>query len=134
MSIAVGVILALAIGAMTTLVGLDRDRALYPVVMMVIAAYYVLFALISGSTHLLVVELLIAAVFVGLAIAGFLSSLWLVAIALAAHGIFDLAHPHIYSNPGVPSFWPPFCVAYDVVAAVYLGWLLARNRVRARPA
>lgn len=47
------------------------------------------------------------------------------------HGVFDLAHGFIVSNPGVPVFWQPFCLAYDVVAAGYLAWLLATGRTRA---
>jgi hypothetical protein len=30
----------------------------------------------------------------------------------------------VISNPGVPGWWPMFCLAYDVTAGVYLGWLL----------
>lgn len=51
--------------------------------------------------------------------------------ALAAHGIFDLVHGSVISNPGVPTWWPEFCLAYDVTAAVYLAWLLTSGRVRA---
>ena len=131
MSIAVGLVLPLIVGGFTTLFGLDRDRALYPVVMIVIAAYYVLYAVMGGSTHVLIIESLVAVAFMALAVAGFKTTLWLVVAALAAHGIFDVAHPHLYANAGVPAFWPSFCLAYDVVAAAYLAWLLASKKVRA---
>ena len=131
MSIAVGVVLALVVGGVTTLFGLDRDRALYPAVMIVIASYYALFAVMGGSTGVLVIESAIAAVFASVALVGFKSSLWLVVVALAAHGIFDFGHAHLYANPGVPRWWPSFCLAYDVVAAAYLAGLLASKRVRA---
>jgi hypothetical protein len=134
MSIAVGVVLPLIVGGLTTFFGLDRDRALYPVVTMVVAAYYVLFAVMGGSMQVLMIESVVAAAFVALAIAGFTSTLWLAAIALAAHGAFDLVHPFLYANPGVPAWWPSFCSAYDVVAAAYLAWLLASRRVRAHAA
>jgi hypothetical protein len=127
----VGIVLPLIVGGMATFVGLDRDRALYPVVMMVIASYYALFAVMGGTTEALVVESLVAVVFVGLAIVGFKSTLWLVVVALAAHGIFDFVHSYLHANPGVPVWWPSFCLAYDVVAAAYLAWLLASKRVRA---
>ena len=134
MSVVVGLVLALLVGGMTTLVGLHRDRALYPVVMIVIALYYVLFAVMGGSTQVLVIEAAIAAVFVGFAVAGFKSTLWLVAVALAAHGIFDFVHAHLYVNPGVPAWWPSFCIAYDVMAAGFLAWLLVSERVSAHGA
>ena len=54
-----------------------------------------------------------------------------VVAALAAHGIFDLVHGAAIPNPGVPTWWPEFCLAYDVTAAVYLAWLLGSGRVRA---
>lgn len=131
MSVAVGAVLALIVGASASFFGLDRDRALYPAVMMVIASYYVLFALTGGSTQVLVIESAVAIAFLGLALAGFRSTLWLVVTALAAHGIFDFLHPHVYANPGVPVWWPSFCLAYDVVAAAYLAWLLASKKVAA---
>jgi hypothetical protein len=129
--IVIGVVLPLIVGGLATFVGLDRDRALYPVVMIVIASYYALFAVTGGTTEVLVVESLVAAVFMGLAIVGFKSTLWLVVVALGAYGVFDFVHAHLYANPGVPVWWPSFCLAYDVVAAAYLAWLLASKRVRA---
>ena len=45
---------------------------------------------------------------------------WVVVVALAVHGILDLAHDRVISNPGVPIWWPAFCLAYDLTAAAYL--------------
>jgi hypothetical protein len=128
----VGTLLALAVGLFATGVGLDRERGFYPTVMMVIAALYALFAVIGGSPDALRLELLAGAVFVVGAVAGFRSSLWIVALALAGHGLFDLVHPWLIVNPGVPAWWPAFCGTYDLVAAGYLGGLLTTRRVRAR--
>ena len=47
-----------------------------------------------------------------------------VSLALAVDG-------SVISNPGVPTWWPEFCLAYDVTAAVYLAWLLKSGRIRA---
>jgi hypothetical protein len=130
----IGAFLALAVGLFATGSGLDRDRAFYPTVTIVIAFLYALFAVMGASTHALVVESLAGAGFLALAVAGFRSSLWIVAVALAAHGIFDLVHAKAISNPGVPGWWPPFCLTYDVTAAGYLAWLLKSGRVRAAAA
>lgn len=130
MPLLIGAVLAFAVGLFATVVGLDRDRAFYPVVMIVIAALYALYAVIGDSTQALVLELLAGTIFVALAVAGFKGSLWLVAVALAAHGIFDLTHAAFISNPGVPEWWPEFCLAYDVTAAAYLAWLLKSGRLR----
>lgn len=127
----VGAVLALAVGLFTSGWGMDRDRALYPSFLMVIAALYVLFAVIGdASTHVLLLETLIAAVFIAAAVIGFRVSLWIAAAALVAHGLMDLVHHRFIPNPGVPAWWPSFCMAYDVVAGAYLAWLLHRGRVR----
>jgi dipeptide/tripeptide permease len=127
----IGTVLALSIGLLATVTGLDRDRAFYPTVMIVIALYYALFAVMSGSIRVLASESIVIMVFAGASIAGFKNSLWLVVGALAAHGVFDLIHVQLIDNPGVPSWWRDFCFAYDVVAAGYLAWLLSRSKVRA---
>lgn len=132
MSVAIGIVLALGVGVFATLSRLDRDRALYPVVMIVIASYYPLFAVMGASQEALVIESALAAVFLGVALIGFKTSLWLVVAALAVHGVFDFVHPVLYANPGVPAWWPSFCLAYDVAAAAYLSWLIATKRLRAR--
>ena len=131
MALVVGVLLAFAVGLLATAIGLDRDRAFYPTVTIVIASYYALFAVMGGSTHALLLESVVGAVFLAVAVSGFRSSLWIVVIALAAHGAFDLAHSRVIANPGVPSWWPAFCLTYDVTAAAYLAWLLKIGRIRA---
>ena len=130
----VGVMLALAVGGLATAVGLDRERAFYPTVLIVIASYYALFAVVGDSTHALVVEVVVAIAFVAVAIAGFRSSLWLVVAALAAHSLLDVFHDRVIANPGVPTWWPAFCLAYDGLAAGYLALLLLRRVVGVRAA
>lgn len=128
MSYLIGAALAVAVGLLATIVGFDRDRAFYPTVMIVIASYYVLFAVSGGAMSSILVETAVMALFAIAAIAGFRRSLWLVVAALTAHGIFDWVHGSMIANPGVPPWWPPFCLAYDVVAAGYLAIRLAQLR------
>jgi len=131
MALAVGALLALSVGVFATVLGLDRDRAFYATLMLVIAALYSLFAVMGSSTHALAVEALIGVLFIGITAAGFKGSLWLVVVALAGHGVFDIFHDSVVSNPGKPVWWPAFCSAYDIVAAGYLAWLLRSGRTRA---
>ncbi len=125
----IGILLAAAVGAFARWFGLDRDRAFYPTVMIVIAFLYALFAVIGGSTVLLV-ETSIGLGFAVLAAVGFKRSPWFVVVALIGHGVFDLIHPHVVNNAGVPLWWPDFCMAYDVTAGVLLALLLLRARPR----
>lgn len=128
----IGIALALAIVVLGRLSGLDRDRALYPVALIVIAAYYVLFATMGGE-QALASELIAATVFVAVAIVGFRTSLWWVAGGIAGHGIFDwVVHPRLIANPGMPEFWPAFCGTIDVALGVLIAILLLRGGVPAR--
>jgi hypothetical protein len=127
MAFSIGIGLALAVAAFAGWIGLDRDRAFYPTVMMVIAFLYVLFAAI-GDAAALPIEAGIGLGFFALAAIGFKKSPWFVVAALIGHGLFDLVHPHAVANGGVPVWWPDFCSAYDVTAGLWLGGSLLRLR------
>ena len=131
MAFLIGITLAVAVGVSGTILGLDRDKAFYPTIMVVIASYYALFAVMGESPRALIIESIVIVAFLGASIAGFKLSAWFVAAALAAHGVFDFIHGRLIVNPGVPAWWPQFCLAYDVTAAVYLAWLLSRRKGRA---
>lgn len=126
----IGVLLALGVAGLATVIGLDRGRAFYPTVLMVIATYYVLFGVMGASRRVLEIEIAVATGFSLLAIVGFKNNLWLVAAALGGHGIFDLVHHVFISNPGVPQWWPGFCLAFDGIAAA---WLAGRLMTRLNP-
>jgi len=124
---AVGVVLALLTVILARSVGFDRDRAFYPAIVIIVAHYYVLFAVMGGSTSALIVESVVMTMFVAVAVMGFKSNVWLIVAALAGHGVFDFVHGYLVTNPGVPAWWPPFCLAYDVTAAAALAWLTIRR-------
>lgn len=125
----VGVGLAVCVSVFARAVGLDRDRAFYPTVLIVIAMLYDLFAVMGGSTRALLVELSISVVFIATAALGFRRNLWIVAVGLVGHGVMDFFHVHLVENPGVPPWWPAFCGSFDVVAGVFLAWLLKRSAI-----
>jgi hypothetical protein len=125
----IGIVLALVTVVLARLARLDRDRAFYPTLLIVIATYYLLFAVIGGSFGALVVESIVMTAFAIIAVLGFKFNLWLVVFALAAHGVFDFVHGNVVVNPGVPIWWPAFCLAYDVVAAGFLAWLLYQRKL-----
>jgi hypothetical protein len=125
--IAVGIVLSLVVALFARVVGLDRDRSFYPTVLIVVASYYVLFAIMSGSTSAVLTESIVMAAFVAAAVTGFKTSRWIIIAGLAAHGVMDSFHGAIIDNPGVPSWWPAWCLAYDVGAAAGLAWLSKRD-------
>ena len=70
--------------------------------------------------------------FVLVAVLGFKFSLWLVVACLVAHGVFDVFHGLVVTNPGVPQWWPAFCMTFDIGAAGFLAWLLMRAKLSVR--
>jgi hypothetical protein len=130
MAYGIGILLALFVFFLGRLAGFDRDRAFYATMVIVVASYYVLFAVMGGTEQALFLEVAGMSAFLVAAVAGFRSNMWIVAAALAGHGIFDFVHGYIISNAGVPAWWPSFCAAFDIVAGCGLAWLLSRSAVR----
>jgi hypothetical protein len=127
MEYAIGLILAISVAALAYVVGFDRDRAFYPTVLMVIASYYILFAAMHGSGATVVVESVVAIGFSLFAIVGFKRSPWWVAAAIAGHGVFDFLHHRLIENPGVPLWWPGFCLAFDVAFGAVIAFRLLKH-------
>jgi hypothetical protein len=134
LALGVGAALAALVGLFAHRVGYDRDRAFYATVLTVVGSLYVLFAVMAGGGHDLIPEIAFFAVFAALAVVGFRTSLWIVAVGLALHGGFDFVRHSLLAAPGAPEWWPAFCGAYDVVAALGLTvLLLAKHQRQARP-
>jgi Protein of unknown function (DUF3703) len=126
----VGVALALGAGVFTTIAGFDRDRSLYPVILLVIASYYILFAII-GDGAALGWETGIFAAFAIAATAGFRTNLWIVVVAMIGHGLLDWYRDQLIDNAGVPGWWPMFCLSFDGAAGAYLAWRLLARKIEA---
>jgi hypothetical protein len=132
MEYAIGAFVAIGVALFGTLAGFDRSRAFYPTVSIVVASYYGLFAVMAGAVPALGLEMAVFVIFALLAVAGFRVSLWFAAAALIGHGLLDIVHGDLISNPGVPAWWPGFCMAYDVVAGLYLALLLTYRDERSK--
>ena len=132
MAYAIGIVVGLLSALLGRVARLDRERAFYPTILIVVAAYYILFAAMGASRGVLVAESLGAVVFTAVAIIGFNGNLWLVAAGLAGHGVFDMFHARLVTDPGVPVWWPAFCMAADVVLGICLAVLLRSGRLPAR--
>lgn len=131
MEFAVGIGLAFGVAIFGAVGGFDRDRAFYATVLVVVASYYDLFAVIGEHQSALGPETVGLTAFASLSIVGFRTNLWIVAFALAGHGMFDFVHGQFIENSGVPTWWPAFCGSFDVAAAVFLAWRLITGKVEA---
>jgi hypothetical protein len=123
----VGLLLAVGVAAFARVVGFDRERAFYGVIAIVVATYYILFAVMGGSGWVISEEIAAASIFCVLAVLGFLRWPLLLAVAIAGHGVFDAVHHLFITNTGMPAWWPGFCGSFDVA----LG-LLVLLRLRPR--
>jgi hypothetical protein len=130
MAYLIGIALALGVIAFARVVGFERSSSYYPLMVIVVASYYVLFAVMGGSREALIAELLVLTVFVAAAVGGFRLSLWLAAAGLIGHGLLDVIHSAVITDAGVPPYWPAFCLAFDLVVGGYLAIQLTVSRHR----
>ena len=84
MAYMVGILLAMSVSIFARMVGLDRDRAFYPTVLVVVASCYDLFGVMGGSTQALLAEASMTVVFLVTVVIGFKRNLWIIAAAFHA--------------------------------------------------
>jgi hypothetical protein len=121
-AIAVGVVG----GAITSLIArapFIRDAVAYHAVWLAaVGAIYLGFAFADGRPSIVILEMAVATGFLSLAFLG----LWLapafIAAGLVLHGGWDLVHRPRGITTKLPSWYPPFCAAFDfVLAGLFLG-------------
>jgi hypothetical protein len=95
----------------------------YALSLVLIAAVYIGFAVADGRARVIAVEVGIAAAFVVVAAAGVTGPAWLLVVGLAGHGVKDLWQ-HRRQFVANTRWWPPFCLVVDWVAAAILVVLL----------
>ena len=93
------------------------DATVYAVGLTLIAAIYIGFAVADGRPRIVAVETGVAAAFVVVATAAVTGSAWLLVAGLAGHGLKDLWQ-HRTGFVATTRWWPPFCAAVDLVAAL----------------
>jgi hypothetical protein len=96
----------------------------YALSLALIAAVYIGFAVADGRPRVIAVEVAVAAVFVIVAAAGVTGPAWLLVAGFAGHGFKDLWQ-HRRQFVANTRWWPPFCLVIDFVAAAILVVLLA---------
>jgi hypothetical protein len=84
-----------------------------------IAAVYIGFAVADGRPNVLAVEAAVAAAFVIVAAAGVSGSAWLLVLGYAGHGCKD-AWQERRQYVANTRWWPPFCATVDWLVAAIL--------------
>jgi hypothetical protein len=84
-----------------------------------IAAVYVGFAVSDGRSHVIAVECAVVVGFVTAASAAVTVTPWILVVAYLAHGAKDLwQHRHQFVRG--TRWWPPFCFAVDIAVAGFV--------------
>jgi hypothetical protein len=119
-----GVVIGIGLGVATIgIAALLSERYaldLLACVLAAIATIYAGLALADARRSSLGVEVGVALVFIVLAAAGRWFSPLVLAAAYAAHGAWDAIHHRRGIQTRIPSWYPPLCLAYDVVVAGFI--------------
>ncbi len=119
--------------AVHLLLGRDASVLTAAVIIAMVGAIYVGFALADGRPKTIVLESFVALLFAAAGIAGILVSPWFIVAATAAHAGWDLLHhrhAHAPTPPPprsalakAPTWYIPYCIIYDLCAAAALAIL-----------
>ena len=128
--ILIGVGLAVAIIIFTQFLTSEQTLEFFAIVLAIIVAIYVGFALSDGRLREIVIEVVVAISFGICALIG----LWLFPIALPrgyfAHGFWDLVHHQQGIKTKITNLYILFCVAVDwLVGAYIIFWLITANNL-----
>ena len=103
----------------------DVSIAISAVTLGMIGGAYIGFGAQAKDSMTLALELLVAVLFGIAALVGLLWHWIAIPLGLALHAIWDLLHHRQIIGARVPRWYIPFCVVYDLSAALFLVMLYA---------
>ena len=120
----IGAVLALATLPLHLLVSHELSVVLAALLVAVVGAIYIGFALRDGRLRNITIEIVIGVAFMGAAAIALTGHPWIIPAAFVAHGLWDAAH-HRLVDTQMPRWYIPFCAVYDFVfaAGLTLIWL-----------
>ncbi len=125
-------LLGVAVGVLTVVTArtIRGEGWVYPIGLLLLPSLYALFALQAGEQAVGVKEMIYGLPFLAAGLVFAFASLRQSAVVVGAfwisHGLYDLVHARLITNPGVPGWYPIWCCAVDVVIGGYLLWLSRR--------
>jgi hypothetical protein len=106
------------------------ERWVYSLGLITLPSLYASFGLRASEPSVSLKEMIYGAPYViaGLVFAcvGVRRSAVVVGAMWLLHGLYDLAHSRVITNPGVPGWYPVFCFVVDAVVGLYVLWLSRR--------
>ena len=113
---------ATALLTVMVLSALSRERALDLLALGLfgMATIYVGTGLADGRLAGAIIEIVVAVVFLAVAVLGRWYSPALLGAGWIAHGLWDAAHhPRGFPSP-IPRWYPPLCLVYDAVVGIFI--------------
>jgi len=102
-----------------------RGAELSSFLLVLIGSVYYGFALLGHNRNAVVIEAVVATLFVLMAIFGLWISPWILIAGLFLHGLWDIAHHNkTFKLVKIPEWYIPFCAIYDWTIALYLTFLI----------
>lgn len=124
----IGILLGIALGAGLVLAAMRVPQRLGRLgLLLAISAFYLAFAFMEGDMGAAMLHSAVLLLFVGLGFWAWQHSPAALALAIMAHGIFDMVL-HASAGHVGPDWWPAFCAAVDI--SLGLGLLLFDRKSR----
>jgi hypothetical protein len=95
------------------------SASVYALGLAVVAAIYIGFAVADGRVRIIAVECSVAFTFVVVSAAAITATPWLLVVGFVGHGLKDLWQ-HRTQFVANTRWWPPFCLAVDLVVAAVI--------------
>ena len=96
---------------------------LLALLLMAIAAIYVGFAIASNEPKAIIIESVVAIIYLYAIALGLMWSAWVLVVGYFAHGAWDWVHHHDFGTD-TPAWYIPACVIYDWIVGAFLAYLL----------
>ncbi len=124
--------IGVAVGVLTIVTArlIRGQHWVYSLGLLTLPSLYALFALQAGEQALGAKEVIYGIPFVVAGLVFTFVSVRLSAVVVGAlwilHGVYDVTHSRLFTNPGVPGWYPVWCFSVDVVIGAYVLWLSRR--------
>ena len=103
-------------------------RFYYGISLIILPVIYMTFGIFADGTGVIGQELLYGLPFIVMgivcAITDFKYAGYIVAVFWFSHAAYDMIHPQLFTNSGVPSWYPVVCAAIDFSIGLWISYLM----------
>jgi len=105
----------------------------YPLLLSLFPIFYIIFALSINDKSIMKNELLAGLLFFAIAAIYIrYREPWtetLLAMGFILHAVYDVMHDLLFTNMGVPLWWPEFCGTVDLFIGLYLLFIMKQKQL-----